>query len=350
MALAVSPSAAPEAQLIPFRRGTRQHFDLVGDIPYVSNRAGTPRRLNQVGFINKALLRITGTMTLSAAGALTADGPWALIRRVRVTLNTGVMVLNLSGYGAFLLNHLVKEEFTPNSSGLSQVFSAPVAIGANTWNFMLELPIAANDGQNFEVGLINLQTEELVAQVEIDWAPETDASTNATGFVGRADVYALWYEVPDPRRVRFPPLNVLHRVEEDRLSITGTGDTRKPLLRQGTLLQLLHVVRLNGSRNSTDVVAFRLELNRSDRVYRYELATLLWYHAQRYGLDLPTGVFVWDWWHSQMDTSQGDGRDFVDTEAIAQIDSVAEIASGATLGSNNNFLDTIRRYTQVLIP
>lgn len=351
--MAVNAQAAQlqgRGEIIPFRRGTRQHFDIVGDITYASNRTGTPRRLNQVGFLNTLIIRVTGTMTLSAAGALAADGPWNLVRRIRVTLNTGIGLVTLSGFGAFLVGFLLKEEFAPNVSGRAEVFSAPVAVGANAWNFMLQIPIAANDGQNFEVGLINLQTEELVAQVEIDWAPELDAVTLATGFVGRADVFAEWYEVPDPTKVRYPPLNILHRFEEQRSVVAATGDNRTPLLRQGTLLQLLHVLRLNGVRNTTDLVALRLELNRSDRVYRYELAPQLWEQALRYGQDLPVGVFAWDWWHAQMDVSQGDGRDFVDTEAIAQIDSVVEVATGAVLGSNNNFVDTIRRFTQVLIP
>jgi hypothetical protein len=137
---------------------------------------------------------------------------------------------------------------------------------------------------------------------------------------------------------------------EDRSNINGTGDVRYPILRQGTIQQLLHVVRLNGLRNGADVTALRLELNRSDRVYRYQLAPQLWYQAMRYGQDLNTGVLVWDFWFSQLDVSQGDGRDMVDTEAIAQVDSVVEIATAAVLGANNNFLDTLRRFTQVLLP
>jgi hypothetical protein len=140
-------------------------------------------------------------------------------------------------------------------------------------------------------------------------------------------------------------------VLEDRDAITGTGDVRKALLRQGTVLQLAHVVRLNGSRAAPgDVEELRVEINRSDRVYRLPTAAALFLAALRYGQDLPQGVYVWDWWHAQNDVSQGDGRDMIDTEAVAQIDSVVRIASGATLGTNNNFLDTIRRHTVILRP
>lgn len=339
-----------QREVIPFRKGTRQHFRLTGDIPYVTNRDGTPRTLDQVGFLAGFLVHVTGTMTLVAASSLTADGPWNLIRRLRLVLNTGVNVVDLSGYGAFLVNFFLKEEFNAASSGLAAVFAAPGAIGANTWDFMLWIPVAANDGINFEAGLINLQTEELRARVEITWAPETDAIGGTPSFAGRADIHTLFYEVPDPRAVQFPPLNVLHRLNEERTNINATGDVRYPILRQGTIMQLIHTVRLNALRNTVDVVALRLELNRSDQVYRYTRQPQLWHHAFRYGQDLPAGVFAWDFWHAQMDVSQGDARDFIDTEAVAQTDSVIEVAAGAVLGTNNNFLDTIRRFTQILVP
>lgn len=340
-----------QREVIPFRKGTRQHFRLTGDIPYVTNRDGTPRNLDQTGFLAGLLIHVTGTMTLVAASALTADGPWNLVRRVRLVLNTGVNVDDLSGYGAFLTNFLIKEEFNPSSSGLAAVFAAPAAIGANVWDFFLWLPVAANDGINFEAGLINLQTEELRARVEITWAPETDAVGGTPTFVGRADVSSLFYEVPDPRAVQFPPLNVLHRLIEERTVINATGDVRYPILRQGTIMQLVHTVRLNNLRNTADVVALRLELNRSDQVYRYLRQEQLWHHALRYGQDFPAGVFAWDFWNAQMDVSQGDARDFIDTEAVAQTDSVIEIAAGAVLGAaGTNNLDTIRRFTQILIP
>ncbi len=347
MAIATQPQ---QQQGIPFRKGTRQHFRLTGNIPYVTNREGIPQQLDQVGFLAGLLIHVTGVMTLVAASALTADGPWNLIRRIRLVLNTGVNILDLSGYGAFEVNHLIKEEFNPASSALAAVFAAPTLIGANQWDFLLWLPIASNDGINFEAGLINLQTEELRARVEIVWAPETDATGGTPTFVGRADVHSLFYEVPDPRVVQFPPLNVLHRLVEDRINIVGTGDVRYPILRQGTMQQLIHTVRLNGARDTVDVTALRLELNRSDQVYRYLRQAQLWHHAMRYGQDLPAGVFVWDWWNAQLDVSQGDARDMIDTEAIAQTDSVIEIAAAAVLGANNNFLDTIRRFTQILTP
>jgi hypothetical protein len=46
----------------------------------------------------------------------------------------------------------------------------------------------------------------------------------------------------------------------------------------------------------------------------------------------------------------GDLRDAIDTEAVTTIESTVTINSGANLGANNNFLDTIRRIIQPVQP
>lgn len=337
---------------IPFRKGTRQHWDSIGVATPTFAALGQSRlTLPQVGLLAGVLVHADLVANFSmAGGALTADGPWAIIRRLRLALNTGVNIFSATGFGTFILSHFHKENFDGAASGETDVFSAGVAMGNNTWNLFYWIPVAANDGLNFEVGLINLQTEELRATVEIDWGAVADAGSGGGTLTvtGDARIHALFYEIPDPRAVDFPPLNVVHRVEEERTVISGTGDVRYPVLRQGSVMQLIHIVRLNGARNNADVDAMRLELNRSDRVYRYLRRPRKWQQRMQYGQDLPAGVFSWDFWQSQLQVSQGDGRDFVDTEAVAQVDSVMEIASGAVLGANNNFLDTLRRITQTL--
>src|SRR5438309_2009397 len=353
--MAVAASVAPPGQgqgnMIPFRRGARQRFDLVGNVAFASGLSGLPQRLPQVGFLNYVALNVTGSMSGAGGNVLNADGPWNLIRRARVTLNTGITVDDCTGFGWFCTNCLLRSVFNPAASALGDVFAAPVTGAANTWNWWLFIPVAANDGLNSDAGLITLQTEELVAQVEVDWATEATAITGgAPAFtVARADVHLLFYEVPDPRVVVYPPLNLVFRTIEDRTPINSPGDARYPILRQGTLHQLLHIVRINSVRDTADVTAIRLELNRSDKVYRFLRGAQLLHQRLRYGNDLPTGVFVWDWWNAYNDSSHGDARDFVNTEAVAQTDSVVEIAAGAALGgAGTNNIDTVRRFDQIL--
>lgn len=353
--IAPAPAIMPGGgNLIPFRRGARQRFDLVGNVPFASGGSGAPQRLPQVGFLNGILLNITGTMTGGAgAPALAADAPANLIRRARCTLNTGITIADCTGFGWAQISYLLRNGFNFASSGQPQVYSVPPTVGGSTWNFWLFMPIAANDGLNFDAGLINLQTEELVAQVEIDWALETAVITGGTApafTVGRADVHLLFYEVPDPRVVQYPPLNLVFRTIEDQITVAGVGtDQRYPILRQGTIHQLMHTLRLNSVRDTTDVTALRLELNRSDKVYRYLLGAQLFHQRLRYGNDLPVGTFVWDWWNAYNEVSHGDARDFINSEAVAQTDSILEIASTAVLGAaGTNNENTIRRFDQIL--
>ena len=79
--------------MIPFRRGARQRFDLVGNVAFASGLSGLPQRLPQVGFLNYVALNVTGSMSGAGGNVLNADGPWNLIRRARVTLNTGITVV-----------------------------------------------------------------------------------------------------------------------------------------------------------------------------------------------------------------------------------------------------------------
>jgi hypothetical protein len=73
-------------------------------------------------------------------------------------------------------------------------------------------------------------------------------------------------------------------------------------------------------------------------------------------VDAPTGsrppghVIPWDFFSPSYKAGMGDLRDAIDTEAVTTTESVVTISSSATLGSNNNFLDTVRRILQPIQP
>ncbi len=330
--------------LVPFRQAAREHIDFVGTIPFVAGQVGRVD-LPQVGLVNEVFVIVKGTMTLgTGGGTITPDGPWALVNQLRLFLNTGVDIYRLSGYQAFIESYLRKESFNA-----SQISTFPTAAGANAWTLFFSIPVAINNGLNFSQGLINLATQGLRATVEITWGTLADAVSNATSFVGAAEVWYRYYELPDPRRVAYPRLDVIHRLINDRMAITGTGEQRYLLPEQGQLLQLVHIVRLNGVRNSADVRRLDLVVNKASYLYRVSADVQRWLHQFRYTQALPVGVFVWDLFHAQNDVTQGDARDAIHTEQVATIESVVDISPTATLGAANNFLDSILRITQVAV-
>lgn len=335
---------AEKKALYPFRLNTRQRIQYIGSMSYTDS-GQTRLEIPQVGFLSGLLIRLTGTVTLSAAGALADLGPWSIIRRLVVGLNLGQLnVVDVTGYGAYLANLL--RTFGSNIDSASQIYSAPVAAGANTWELNLYVPIGANNGENFDFGLINLQAPEVQAYCQITWGTPADFSTLVTSVSMTAHVSYLYYEVPDPREVKWPA-NVVHRILEDQQPITQTGENAYTVLRQGVIGRLTHYVRLNGAR-SASVDELRLRINKTDTIYSVRREHQYLLQNTRYGRSLPTGVFVWDFWNANESVARGDFRDTIDSEAVTTLESVPVITTGATMGTNNNFLNTVREIFQAL--
>lgn len=341
--------------LLPFRLGTRQRRAKVGSVAFAAGQAVQPFTLPQVGMLARLILQFRGTVTLSAAGALADLGPWSILNNVQVSSNIGAAAIaSLSGYGAFMLQQKLPPigGYRPNLGGAgsttpnADIHSAPVAMGANTWVQTFIIPIAANDGDQFGIGAINLQSPETRVQVAINCGNTADVATNVTGITGTWHLYYEYYEIPDPSKFALPPL-ALHRCLEEQQPISATGDNVYTVPRQGTLLQLLHRVSLNGAR-SDSVDEFRIVFNKTDTVYREERQWERILERFRNGVDPITGVFEHDFWNAQGMLSYGDTRDAIDTEELTTLESFVTITAGAGLGANNNTLASVRRIVQML--
>jgi hypothetical protein len=340
-----------QKQLEPFRYNTRQRFQKITTRAYAAGTTLEPIIIPQVGYLSNIIVQFRGTVTLSGTGALTDKGPWNLLNKATLQSNQGAASLvDLSGYGAYIAGFWQNEGSPYNRAGIGDTvpsadyFSAPVASGANVWVLTWVIPVAANDGRNFEVGLINLQAPEVRLSLGITCGALLDPSTLVTATTGTFHVWYEFYEVPNPAIVKQPPLMVVRTIE-DQIPITQTGDITYQIPRQGVLLQLGHYITLNGAR-SDSIDAFQLKLNKTDSVYAIERQIMRFMQRQRYLAETPAGVYFWDFWNAEKEVSQGDTRDALDTEAITTMDFITTITSGATLGSGNNFQNNVRRIMQ----
>jgi hypothetical protein len=337
----------------PFRYETRQNIKKLGIVTYSS---GAQVRLNppiaRVGLMSRLLLIFSGTVTTSGAGALTDQGPFNLLSRIKVLANLGAGdIWNTTGYGAHLMGQMLERGYRADLAGGgattpdTTLYSAPVAAGANTWVLTWILPIGVNDGSEFEAGLIDLQAPEVQLDLELTFAAPTDVVTTATAVTGTVTVYEVYYEIPTADRAPTPPL-MLHRVIEDQQPISTVGDNIYTVPRQGALLQLVHYVTLNGARsNSFD--AGKIVFNKSTTVYEVDRRPLRLLNRFNTGVDFPTGVYAWDFYRARGLPSSSDNRDVIDAEELSTLESICQISSGATLGSNNNQLNSLRRIIQV---
>lgn len=340
-------------QLLPFRSGTRQRQAKVGVIPFAAGSAGTPLELPRVGMLSRIIVQLRGTITYSAGGALTDLGPWSLLSRIRVNTNIGsASLIDLTGYGAYVAQRQIVRGWSPEKAGIgdstpnADIHVFPLSGAAQAFVLTWELPIAANDGANFETGLINLQAPETRVTVEPTFGALTDGSTLVTGISANLHVYYEYYEIGDPRVFVLPPL-ALVRILEEQQAVGQTGENIYPVPRQGTVLNLAHVAILNGARSDA-IDSLALKFNKTDTVYNAERQWKRVEERRMYSLLPNTGVYYWDLFDAYGDVNKGDTRDAIDSEALTTFESIVNVTSGATLGANNNFLRSIRRILQVL--
>jgi hypothetical protein len=341
--MAQANQAVQTSGKIPFRYGSRRRIQRVGFIPFQENQVAPPLQLPNVGYLAGIFLTWRGVISGTGVSPR-LNGPWDIIRRLRLNLNLGsASVVDVSGYGLYLFNLLNGADMLTN-----QYYG-----GIARWT--LYVPVSANLGENFSTGLILLQDPQIRATVEINWNSLANVF-NGSGLSAAAgsgvEVHYVYWEVPDLSKVSQPPL-VLHRIVEDTQPITQTGDNTYLVPRQGILLQLLHVLILNANYSSLWDRAF-IRLNRVDTIA--EMAPDVFGALHVLNVDVPatsrppTHTIPWDFFSPSYKAGMGDLRDAIDTEAVTTIESVVTVSGSATLGANNNFLGTVRRILQPIQP
>jgi hypothetical protein len=327
---------------IPFRYGSRKRVQRVGFIPFQEGVVAPPIQLPNVGYLAGVFLTWRGTISGTDVSP-TNGGPWNLIRRLRLNLNLGsASIVDVSGYGAYLLGLLNGTDFATH----------PQYSGTSRWHYYI--PVSINLQENHTTGLILLQDPQIRATVEIQWNSLTSAFNGSGLSVASGaglEVHYVYWEVPDLSRVSQPPL-VLHRVVEDSMPISQAGEIPYLVPRQGILLQMLHVLTLNGVYANDWDRAF-IRLNRVDTIADVTPDVLNAFHVlnvEGNATRIPNHVIPWDFFSASGRPGSGDLRDALDTEAITTTESVVVIPNTATFGANNNFLGTIRRILQPIQP
>lgn len=373
------------ANLLPFRYNTRQRIQAIGSNPVnlagsagVNTNNGTrlTYEVPRVGFLAGFFVQLLGSLTRGGGDNGTfSQRKFNVLNRLQCNINIGAAaIVDISGYGLYLDNQARFQNFSADLGGAG-VAGAAFNVGTpadntslvadpETWEgddqnptvsngFAMAwyVPVAANDGDNFNMGLINCQAPEVRVTLDIQTGQIGDLFTAGavvvnTQVTANLVVSYLFYEVPNPQVVMFPPL-MMHRCLEERTPYSNTGDVTYLVPRQGNLLKLIHNLIVNGV-NSDLSNNFVIRVNKTDDVYRESQFVNRFLSRSRYGHRLPLGAFVHDFWYSEGLASSGDFRDVIDTEAIATLESVVTIASGAILGVGNNFLDSEREIIQVL--
>lgn len=194
MAAAASPSPAQIQQT-----NTQMRHALLAtaprntkDLGATNSQGGSTSRIKifNVGVVTRLLLLVTANVTIAVATAiLSARGPYNIISRIRLTDYDGTDRVNCSGFQLFIANCIRNSTFYgANNESAAAVFTnpqAPVAIGAQTIRFFIEVPLAFDpDNPIMELqdlrGAIMCQTAVGEMYLNIDWNPSL-VSNFATG-------------------------------------------------------------------------------------------------------------------------------------------------------------------------
>jgi hypothetical protein len=342
------------SKMLPFRMSTRQRIQQVGVVDMTIG-GQSQLELPRVGYLAGIILNCYGTMTLGGVGVYGPYGIHNLLKRISVNVNTGqALIYDTSGFGAKQVNaRMLRDGFNPVNS---ELYSAPTANGANSFDFSLYIPIAINDSLLFHLGLISLQAPDVRCTVDLRYASAgADVVTNFTSISNaKVSVHYVYYDVVNPNQVQVPPL-VLHRILEDRKSITATGDQVYEVPRGGTIMQMVHIVTLNNAIaniqvGSSNIDGARLMLNRTETIYNETARSMRLWQALKNGGSNPVGDTIdWNLFDAgDNGVGSGDFRDTLDSEQISTLESIVTVNSGATVGAVA-YLDVLRRIYQPMV-
>ena len=287
-------------------------------------------------------------MALGAAAAFATNGPWSIVKRIRVDLNLSNMnLVDIDGRMAYDLARQMFRgwafdgggNYTPN--GLT--FAAGLVNGANSWVIPYFIPISANPGSDFDTGLINLQAPEVQCSVEVRLA---DAGTDfASPFTSIANITAelnqCYFSSLDPRFVLLPIGQVVRTVQDTK-AVVAVGENEITVQRQGKLMADISRFEANGAR-SDGIDSVQVVANINDTMYDESAGFSSDEYERDYSMPRPVGIFAKDYWHARESPGSGDGRDLVNLEVLTTFQKKLFVSSGTVLGSGNNFHHLGRR-------
>jgi hypothetical protein len=318
-----------EKTLLPFRDATRQKISRIDrqtlNAPNIEG-AQITMRLPKVGYLSRIWLYFEVAST-QGANPLASDFSIAdIISKVRVSLNAGRQVIvDASGTELLTLQNL-RRVSTDYRNGLA------VNLPANTSSFsflILEVPISFSTGQNFHLGLINLQAPELECVLEVQFSPSFGTYLQDVR-INQVTVEAQYehYEAPDPRMAMQPPVALVKTLSESRTNLAGQVEYTLP--RGGILLQYLELSRdtsfpFGASQSNYS----RIILNKTQTLYDIRFPLTNWFADTETGktwnfLAVQPSVIWYDLVRSYGYVGDGDLRDALDTEEITTIDFQSE--------------------------
>jgi hypothetical protein len=310
---------------MPFESATRNKIVKLPTITKPTGGGLMQIELPKTGFLARLWLAIS----ITTAGTITTQnalGAASAIKRVRLTTNSGIDLLNISGAGYHYLLQNAQELMINGRMPKNQGNSTLVT--ATSYNLDMVLPVMIN--LHDAVGLVLLQNEQLQVLLSVEF--EADSNVILTGggtYTGTVTPYLEFFTVP-PAKENYPALNVVHQILEDQLPVSATGDYIYRAPRGNTYLQLLFGYGINAS-PADNWSRFILRINQSDIIYDYAPNIMDMLVGYKNNLTRGLGQIPLDLLGSDGLGSYGSARDFINSALLTDLEVVLTATATGTL-------------------
>lgn len=326
---AAGPMAAPSPQVnVPsnFNGMTRRKIIPMGTLTKpVAGGQSTFQALPKTGYLARLYLAIRGTVAGTVTGP-NALGMASIVRRVRVYLNSGLDVFNVSGAG---YHYLLRQSFDQPSIDPVAQSNARSAVTATTFNLDMVVPIAMN--MRDPLGLLLLQSESTLVTVQVDWESDVVVATGGPTVTGTCVIWGEIFTVP-PSATDQPPTNVVHQILEETIAIAGAGDVTYVWPRGGVYLQLYHGYGM-AQAGVDSFNRYKVRAAQSDFIQDTDLTYLDMGKMFQTGLARLAGTIPMDLYASAGLGMYDLMRDTIDTSRLTDIASVITATGAGTLYS-----------------
>lgn len=307
---------------MPFNGSTRQKRIPLPTMTKPTGGGIVTQQLPKTGFLARLWLRISGSVagTLSAPNAL---GMASIIRRVRITANSGIDIFSVSGAG---YHYLLRDMLDVGYIDPCGHTNARAAVTATTFKLDMVIPVMLN--LKDPLGLLMLQNEQTILTLSVEFESDTTVATGATVTASVVPTMEL-FTVPTDKK-DWPPLGTIHQIVEDTQAVPAAGDFTYNIPRGNTVLQFSHGLGF-GASGSDGFSLFRVRAQQSEYLYQYAPADLdQEYYFQR-GRARPAGVILADWLASSGLGVYGLTRDAFDTSKVTDFASIITATGAGTL-------------------
>jgi len=209
----------------------------------------------RVGILSGIYMVIKGTVSSTVTGP-NAFGMASIVSNLSVVANSGLQIVSISGQGYHYLLRDMLEHFVDVGFDTT----ARNVVSDATFDISMWIPIAINSHD--PLGLINLQNQDTLLQIQLNWAAESVVATGGPTIAAMAEPYLELFSMPlDPHDM--PAFNYAHTITEEQETVSGAGVYTKNWLRNNIYVQMIHGAGFaqSGS-DSWTTLALRVDQNR----------------------------------------------------------------------------------------